>query len=334
MIASRLNERLQLVEPRGPIDFGPSLGEEVKVGLISDAKTLPCKFFYDEKGSQIFEKITETEEYYPTRCEREILIHQAAEIANCCDQDTIVIELGSGSSSKTRILLEAFMHRHGTIDYVPIDISADFLRSTAVDLLERYPEKLRVAAVAGLYQDGLRYIKTSDLFTNKKKLICFLGGSIGNFDRKEAAQFLREIAETMNPCDRILIGIDLKKDEKTLEAAYNDSAGVTADFNLNLLARINRELNANFDLTKFRHKAIWNHDEGRIEMRIYSNEDQIVQIPNHNIHFKAEEYIHTENSYKYSKIEIATLAQASGFYVEKQWLDSAEKFSLSILKMV
>jgi len=311
---------------------GPGLLQCTIEGLTKAEKTFPCKFFYDEKGSEIFEKITELPEYYPTRCERQIIVDFSEEIAAICGQNSVVVELGSGSSSKTKILLEAFMKQYGRIHYVPIDISAEFLEKTSVELLKQYPETLRVTAVPGLYQKGIQYIKNSPEFRNKVKLVCFFGSSIGNFTREEAKEFLRDIGKGMGPNDKLLIGIDLKKEIPVLEAAYNDSQGVTADFNLNLLHRINKELGGNFQLEKFEHRSVWNEKEGRIEMRIYSKEKQTVNVSTIplDIQFSEGEFIHTENCYKYSHEDIKDLASGSGFQIEKKWLDNTNRFSLSI----
>lgn len=321
----------------------PSLGECVVEGLVNgvalngtrDAKqkSLSCQFFYDAKGSQLFEQITELDEYYLTKAEDSILKEKVSEIVNSFGDSTeeiIITELGSGSSTKTRTILEAFLKRQPNLTYVPIDISDSILTETATDLTGRYPS-LNVVANHGLYQQGLQYCSQS--FKNSRKLVCFLGSSLGNFKRDDAAKFLKEVRQTMTHKDKLLLGLDLKKDKNVLERAYDDSKGVTAAFNMNLLERINNELGGTFDLTKFVHVALYNEQEGRIEMRIRATESQdvFVEALGQTIHFDKDETIHTENSYKYSPLEIDSLATQAGFYIEQMFTDKGKRFSLSIL---
>ncbi len=307
-----------------------AFAKDVLKGLSNTPKRLSSVYFYDERGSQIFEEICELEEYYLTRKETEILQRSAAEIILRLPQNTHLVELGSGSSTKTRILLEAAMNRFGTTHYSPIDVSAEILTDTVNDLNQRYP-KLQLEAVAGRYEFGMEYILKH---STSSHCIMWLGSSIGNLTRVEAAQFLREVRKYIGESDSLLLGIDLRKGPEILEPAYDDARGVTADFNLNLLDRLNKELGGTFERKNFQHQAIYNVEEGRIEMYLVSNNDQKVEIKNIgvSISFKREEKILTEYSYKYSQDEITTLAEASGFFLEQQWLDDQGWFSLNCFK--
>lgn len=312
---------------------------EVEAGLKAQPKRLPCRFFYDRQGSLLFERICQLPEYYLTRVERGILEQRAAELAEhfsgpagpspSRSGEMTVVELGSGSAVKTRILLSAFLRLYGRLCYVPVDISHDMLEESSQSLLDEFPT-LEVRAIAGEYQDGLRQLREGD---HRRKLILWLGSNVGNLDRTEAAAFLGRVRETMSRQDRLLVGIDLRKDRVTLEKAYDDSQGVTAEFNRNILARINRELGGNFDLGAFQHQAIYDEQVGRIEMYLVSTKPQQVRFEHLDLEagFVAGEAIHTENSYKYSLAEIAALASASGTQVERQWLDSEQRFSVNLL---
>ena len=307
-----------------------AFAKDVLKGLNSTPKRLSSVYFYDERGSQIFEEICELEEYYLTRKETEILQKSAAEIISKLPYKTHLVELGSGSSTKTRILLEAAMERFGETQYSPIDVSAEILTNTVNDLVKRYPE-LQLEAVAGRYEFGMEYILKHSTTSN---CIMWLGSSIGNLTRVEAAQFLREVRKNIGDDDSLLLGIDLRKGPEILEPAYDDASGVTADFNLNLLDRINTELGGNFERRHFHHKAVYNVEEGRIEMYLISDLDQEIEIQNlgTSISFKKDEMILTEYSYKYSHAEIKALAEAAGFFLEQQWLDDEGFFSLNCLK--
>ena len=307
-----------------------AFAKDVLMGLNSTPKRLSSVYFYDERGSQIFEEICELEEYYLTRKETEILQKSAAEIISKLPHKTHLVELGSGSSTKTRILLEAAMERFGETQYSPIDVSAEILTDTVNDLNQRYPE-LQLEAVAGRYEFGMEYILNHSTTSN---CIMWLGSSIGNLTRVEAAQFLREVRKNIGDKDSLLLGIDLRKGPEILEPAYDDASGVTADFNLNLLDRINTELGGNFERRHFHHKAVYNVEEGRIEMYLISDLDQEIEIQNlgTSISFKKDEMILTEYSYKYSHAEIKALAEAAGFFLEQQWLDDEGFFSLNCFK--
>jgi dimethylhistidine N-methyltransferase len=328
MPATNPRPRLTLIHTESPAHLA-SFAEEVSNGLRADPKTLPCRFLYDETGSQLFEKICDLPEYYLTRVEREMLRERADEIAACFNGPISLCELGSGSSSKTRLLIEALLRAHGGLRYVPVDISRSILEESASDLLDRY-DALEVMAIASEYQEGLRHVGAH---TERPKLVAWLGSSIGNLQREPAAEFLRGVRAVLTPADRMLVGIDLRKQAKVLEAAYDDAAGVTARFSLNLLDRMNRELDANFDKRSFRHQAVYNEDEGRVEIRVVSRTRQrvVVGALDLEVNFEAGEGIYTEDAYKYSLSEIDGLADSAGFSVGQRWLDADGRFSLNLL---
>lgn len=304
-------------------------GEAVAEGLTGTPKTLPCRFFYDARGSKLFEQICELPEYYPTRTERAILTRHADAIAAHFDAPIALAELGSGSSSKTRLLIEAFLRSQGSLRYVPVDISPTILQQSARDLLDDYAG-LEIHAIASEYRVGLGHVGRE---VRRPKLIAWLGSNIGNFAPREAAGFVRGIRQAMSDGDRALIGIDLRKDRAVLEAAYDDAAGVTAAFNQNLLARINRELGGAFELDRFAHRAAWRPLEGRVKIDLVSRVDQEIPIRRLELAVKlhAGEAIHTEDSYKYSLEEIDALAARAGLRVVERWLDERGWFSVNLL---
>jgi len=297
-----------------------SLYDEVTSGLSQDPKAIQPKFFYDEIGSQLFEAICETPEYYLTRTEIAILTNNLDEIAEYIGPDCLLVEPGSGSSQKVRVLLEAIRPH----TYMPLDISGDYLLSVARGLAGEYPE-LRVHASCIDYTNPIDLPKYPKEF---RRVAFFPGSSIGNFNPEEAALFLSNIASMVQPDGGLLIGVDLKKDASILNAAYNDAAGVTADFNLNVLERSNRELNADFNTQLFGHRAFYNAAKGRIEMHLVSQTDQQVSIDGQSFNFSNGENIHTENSYKYSIDEFQALASQAGFEPVKVWTDAAQLFSV------
>lgn len=321
-------ERLKFVEVAGK-GTQTTFCSEVDTGLSADQKWLPTRYLYDHLGSEIFEAITDLPEYYLTNCEAEILESHADEIIRECGNLTTIVEFGSGSSKKTRLILEAAIRAHGQITYVPIDISADFLRETATDLLARYPT-LKIEAVAGEYFDAADALPPPP----GGRLILFLGSNIGNLTYEEAVDFMSRIQRQMSDQDHLLMGIDLVKDPAIIEAAYNDPQGVTADFNCNLLARINKELNGNFDLAKFRHHAPYLEAEHRVEMRLYSLEDQTVEIDaiGKTFHFDEGEFIHTEWSHKYTVESFSALAAQAGLELDEVWFDGKRWFGFVTLK--
>jgi dimethylhistidine N-methyltransferase len=305
-----------------------SFASDVSAGLTASPKHLSCCYFYDPEGSRLFEAICELPEYYLTRAEASILRAHAGEIAARLPGKTTLVELGSGNADKTRILIEAFLATRSRQRYVPLDICRTVLEDSSLELLRAYP-KLEILALAMEYQDGLRQLRTE---AEQPKLILWLGSNIGNFERTAAAAFLHQVREMMTARDRLLVGIDLRKDRRTLEAAYDDAQGVTAAFNLNLLTRINRELGGHFDLARFRHQALYEETIGRIELYLQSTCDQRVRIDQLglDVEFTAGEDVHTENSYKYSLAEIDALAPAAGLTLEDRWLDAEGRFSVNL----
>jgi len=304
------------------------LAVEVRKGLTSSPKHLLCRFFYDQEGSQLFEAICELPEYYLMRAEREILQANAAEIAGLLPREIALVELGSGNAAKTRILIDELIGRNPALRYVPIDISRTALEESSRALLRDYP-RIEICAVAGEYQDGLRQLDRENFGA---KLILWLGSNVGNLDRHEAAGFLRRVRATMRASDRFLIGIDLRKSRAVLERAYDDSAGITARFNKNILARINRELGGRFNLAEFKHQAIYQEKAGRVEMYLVSARAQRISIDGLGltIAMAKGERIHTEDSYKYSLAEIERLAKAGNFKLERQWFDAERRFSTNL----
>lgn len=326
-MASISTPRFRLVEltPSNPC---AEFARDVAAGLSAKPKHLSCRYFYDREGSRLFEAICELPEYYLTRAETEILQSHANEIASLFQGDMTVIELGSGNAVKTRLLLEALLPGR-PVRYVPIDICRPVLEESATDLMQRFPA-LEIVGVAAEYHEGLQHLRSE---SDRPRLILWLGSNIGNFTRDEAGRFLRQIRDTMTSADRMLVGVDLRKDRAVLEAAYDDAAGVTAAFNLNLLARINCELNGNFDLSAFQHRAVYNEDLGRVEMYLVSTRRQSVTIERvgFTVEFAEGEIIHTENSYKYSLAEINALATSAGLRDQCVWQDAAGRFSLHLL---
>jgi dimethylhistidine N-methyltransferase len=306
-----------------------SFAAEVETGLGTPHKSIPCRFLYDEEGSSLFEEICDLPEYYLTRAEREILDTNADDIAEHFADPVTLAELGSGSSSKTRLLIEAFLRRHRRLRYVPVDISASILEESALILLESYPA-LEVRAIASELDEGLHHVRAE---TERPKLIAWLGSSIGNLGRGEAAGFLRRVRHAMAEPDRLLVGIDLRKGRDVLEPAYDDAAGVTARFSLNLLERMNRELGGRFDTSAFRHRARWREEEGRVDIALVSLREQRVPIDalELEVEFAEGEPIHVEDSYKYSFEEIGELTAKADLRVERRWLDAAGLFSLNLL---
>lgn len=308
------------------------LAEDVRRGLATKPKRFLPKYFYDELGSQLFEAICLLPEYYLTRAENEILTRYADEIVTAVDGDITLIEMGSGSASKTRLIIEALLRKQDDLLFIPVDISASALDSSSRILLQSYPQ-LRIDAYAGDYFAGLAELGKT---TRSRTLALFLGSNISNFDPPEALKFLRALRQVLQEGDALLLGADLKKDRAILEAAYNDALGVTAAFNLNVLARINRELDGNFDLRGFQHHAFYNEELGRVEIYIESMREQTVSINQlaMEIHFGEGEQIHTENSYKYDLSDIANLASETGFTCGRTWLDTQERFSSNLLLAV
>jgi dimethylhistidine N-methyltransferase len=297
-----------------------SFREDVIAGLSLPQKALPPKYFYDAKGSRLFEAICRLKEYYPTRSELALTRGHIGAIARFAGKGSTLIEYGSGESVKSPLLIEALRPSA----YVPVDISEHALRGAAAKLRRRFGW-LDILAVHGDFSQPLKIPVAQG---RGRRVVYFPGSTIGNLSPREAHAFLRMTRGQLGPRGAMLIGVDLKKDATLLHAAYNDAKGVTAAFNLNLLARINRELGADFRLPRFRHYAFYNPARGRIEMHLVSLAPQAVNVGDHRFAFDAGESIHTENSYKYSIEEFRALAKSAGFKGEKVWLDAKGLFSL------
>jgi dimethylhistidine N-methyltransferase len=310
------------------IDLEPEQSDfrsEVLAGLRQSPKTIAAKFFYDERGSELFERITELPEYYLTRTELSILTRHAEEMTSLFGDDYLLIEFGSGSSRKVKLLLEASR----ASAYMPIDISAEFLRASAQQLHREYPSVPIVAVCA----DYTRLAELPDIGAHGKRVIFFPGSTVGNLDPYEARRFFAHASSLLEPGDGLLIGADLRKDGTILNAAYNDTQGVTAEFNLNLLRRINREVGANFDLARFEHVAFFNEEQSRIEMHLRTDFAHTVEVGGARFDFAAGEMIHTENSYKYDLPLFHSLFSESRFVPRRMWSDDAGLFSVHYLEV-
>lgn len=301
-----------------PDDFS----NEILAGLSKPQKTLSPKFFYDEKGSQLFTEITRQPEYYPTRTETKLLRHHAGEISELIGEDFLLIEYGSGSSEKIRILLDSLRPSL----YAPLDISRDYLAQAAEALGLEYPW-LEVHATCVDFTVDFELPFASE----KRHVSFFPGSSIGNFERDEAAAFLGRIRALVGDDGGLLIGVDMKKDIGVLNDAYNDKRGITADFNLNILEHINREYGANFNLSEFKHEASYDAEQGCIQMFLVSTCCQSVSVAGRHFEFADGEKIHTENSHKYNVDEVLEMAVGAGFLKGKTWLDEDELFGVFYL---
>ncbi|HSQ24587.1 MAG TPA: L-histidine N(alpha)-methyltransferase [Pyrinomonadaceae bacterium] len=310
----------------GHVDFT----KDIKRGLSSEPKYLFPKYLYDELGSRLFEAICEVDEYYLTRAEDQILTTHADEIVASIPECETLIELGSGSAEKTRNIIEALIRQRGKLLFVPVDISASALAESSHALLDSYPQ-LRINAYAADYFQALEALQLSDA---KPVLVLFLGSNIGNFEPDEGLNFMRAIRRVLRPGDALLLGADLKKDRATLEAAYDDSLGVTRSFIVNELERINRELGANFDLWAFGLRSFYNEALGRVEVNLESLRPQSVEIRGLELKldFKAGERIHVENAYKFDLDDLRMLGNQSGFELERTWLDKKGRFSSNFFR--
>jgi len=310
-----------------------NLAEDVKKGLSEKQKRLPSKYFYDAIGDALFQEIMTLPEYYLTRSETEIFSNQAANILQAFNTDHRffdLLEFGAGDGTKTKILVRELLKSGGEFRYLPIDISKDVLNGLEQNFNQSFPE-LKIVPKHKDYFSAL-----SDVYSesDNPKLILFLGSSIGNFSKAQAVKFLRELNEKLRAGDQALIGFDLKKNPHTVISAYNDSEGVTKKFNLNLLARINRELEANFDLSKFDHYPFYDPETGLAKSYIVSLEDQVVDVNKCNItvHFQKGECIHTEISKKYTREEIEDIVSESGFRVVEHFLDSKHYYTNTLIE--
>jgi L-histidine Nalpha-methyltransferase len=314
-----------------PGEIVAALQADVLAGLSAPAgeRSVPPKWFYDERGSKLFDEITRLPEYYPTRRERSILANRAASIMAGSAQVTTLIELGSGTSDKTRLLLDAGVAGGSLTQFVPFDVSEETLIGAAESLADRYPG-VSVHAVVGDFDRHLHVI--SELGEPGRRLVAFLGGTIGNFEPVSRGRFLSALGAALAPGDHLLLGTDLVKDPARLVAAYDDSSGVTAEFNRNVLAVIDRELQANFDLAAFDHVAVWNADEEWIEMRLRSRLQQTVKVSavGLEVAFGDGEELRTEISAKFRQSKVEAELGAAGFALENWWTDPAGDFALSL----
>jgi dimethylhistidine N-methyltransferase len=309
-------------------DLHPATGgflDEVVAGLARPQKELPPKYFYDARGCALFEAICELPEYYLTRAETALMRSRSSDMARRVGPGCALIEFGSGNGRKTRILVEAA----APSAYVPIDIAREQLDATAAEFARNFPD-LDVIAVCADYSRPVA-LPRSHALGSRRRVVYFPGSTIGNFTPSEAEGFLRNAGALAGAGGALLIGVDLKKDKARLDAAYNDARGVTAEFNLNLLARINRELGADFDLAAFRHRAFYDEARGRIEMHLVSVKTQSVSIGGRKFGFRPGETIHTENSYKYSIQEFQALCSGTGLAPVECWMDAEQLFSVHYL---
>jgi dimethylhistidine N-methyltransferase len=323
-----VSERFSIVAPDTIVD---DFALDVRRGLTASPKTLPAKYFYDDLGSVLFEGICRLPEYYVSRAEEEILDVFGDEIVQSFGTPIRLIELGSGTSRKTRPLLDRLTRSQPELEYVAVDIDEQLLRQTARTLSEIYPS-LVIHAVAADFRQIARILPPAE-GARRRNVVLFLGSTIGNLDRDEQGDLLRAIREPLRIGDMLFLGADQKKAAEVLEPAYDDALGVTAAFNLNLLVRMNRELGGEFHLPNFRHRAFFNEAASRIEMHIVSTIDQRVRIDalNTEIAFRADESIHTENSYKFDEAGISELARRTGFAVTQRWTDSQNYFADHLL---
>jgi L-histidine Nalpha-methyltransferase len=317
-----------MTKPRGALvvnDADRAFFDDVLAGLLAEPKRVPPKYFYDEVGSRLFQRITALPEYYLTRTETGILERHASEIAKLIPSNAAMVEFGAGSSAKTRILLRAAPHLSA---YVPVDISGDYLAAETARLQQEMPD-LRVLPVAA---DFTRPFALPEALGNGPRVGFFPGSTIGNFEPHEANALLRHAATLLGPDALFIIGVDLVKDADVLAAAYNDEAGVTAAFNLNLLTRINRQLGGGFDLSSFRHRACYNADQRRMEMHLISLTRQKVRACGKSFDFRRGETIHTENSYKYTVDSFRSRALGAGWAHAATFVDERNYFSVHALR--
>jgi L-histidine Nalpha-methyltransferase len=303
--------------------------KDLRNGLLSDPKYIPSYFIYDTKGSRLYEQICELPEYYLTRKEKEILTNQADEIAAFLESGGTIVELGSGNSEKTCILIESCLKQNRNLRYVPVDISKEILMKTSQLLYRRYND-LNVTACCGDYFDSLDYLKSIP----GQKLVLWLGSSMGNFDKTAAVRFVNQIKKRLNTGDGLLIGIDLRKDTKILENAYNDSQGITSRYHLNCLDRFNNEYGADFKKDYFYHYSFYDEKSGNINAYIISKCDQQISVKHFDLKIllKKNEKIFNERSCKYSRNEILQMAEKAGLELRKQWFDTDQYYSLNLFR--
>jgi dimethylhistidine N-methyltransferase len=314
-------------QPGVPATVDRSLRDEAVRGLLGNPKTLPPKLFYDVAGAELFERITTLPEYYLTRAELEILEARAREMAELAGPSSALIEYGSGAGVKVRLLLDAL---EAPVSYVPVDISREQLARVAGDLAGDYPS----VSVRPLWADYTAALHLPWLPTGVRRLAFFPGSTIGNFHPTEAVAFLQRMRRTVGPDGALVLGVDRRKSAAVLNAAYDDAAGVTAAFNLNMLVRLNRELGANFDIARFQHRAFFNSHASRVEMHLVSLEAHSANVAGQRISFDRGESIWTESSYKYDRARLEGLVAAAGFRVERLWTDTGKQFWVTFLTAV
>ena len=322
-----LGERLSYYEPSGN-KSQKTFAQELSISIRQKQKAINPKFFYDQKGSQLFEKICVLPEYYLTRTEISILKQIDGKLQSYLDGNFRLVELGSGSSQKTRLLIDMLTRLQKHVEYFPIDISK-ILKTSSVALQSDY-KKLHITGIIDNYENGLEFVKNYD---DMKNLIVFLGSSFGNFDPENGIKFLQKINSSMKKGDLFLVGLDLVKDKDVLCQAYNDSQGITAQFNINVLSRINSELGGNFDTSKFVHHAVYNENQNKIELYLRSLSKQTVEIPNADLMLEIDEdeLIHTENSHKYTISQIKQMFTITGYQIKDMWNDDNRYYSLILL---
>ena len=322
-----IGERLSYYEPSGN-KSQKTFAQELSRSIRQKQKSINPKFFYDQKGSQLFEKICVLPEYYLTRTEISILKQIDGKLQSYLDGNFRLVELGSGSSQKTRLLIDMLTRLQKHVEYFPIDISK-ILKSSSIALQSDY-KKLHITGIIDNYENGLEFVKNYD---DMKNLIVFLGSSFGNFDPENGIKFLQKINSSMKKGDLFLVGLDLVKDKDVLYQAYNDSQGITAQFNLNVLSRINSELGGNFDTSKFVHHVVYNENQNKIEIYLRSLSKQTVEIPNADLMLEIDEdeLIHTENSHKYTISQIKQMFTMTGYQIKDMWNDDNGYYSLVLL---
>lgn len=323
--ATSASTRFQLL---GTAEGTDGFAEDVRKGLSAAHKSVPPHHFYDPLGSALFEAICELPEYYVTRAERDVLTRSSGEIAAALGDVSRLVELGAGNARKTRFLLDALLKDDPRpLEYVPVDVDAAMLTRVGEELLAEYPS-LTVTAVCGDFRRPSRALHAAGPASGRTAVL-FLGSSIGNLEHDASTRMLRDLRSGLGADDALLLGVDLRKSKEILEPAYDDALGVTAAFNLNLLQRINRELDGHFDLRAFAHRAFYDEDHGRIEMHLLSLRDQVVRIDalDMEILFAEGEMIHTESSYKYDDATVEVLAAGAGFDVSRKWTDAKNFFA-------
>lgn len=313
---------------RATIQISP-MAHDVATGLSANPKWLSAKYFYDAEGSALFEEITRLPEYYLTSTECGIFHRYAKEMLSTAGDDLTVVELGAGSAAKSIVLLRELQQRQSRVRFIPIDVSESALDEAVTRVGEELPDVQVTPAVMD-YTEGLDGVSRAE----GRKLILYIGSSIGNFEPFQAGSLLKKLCAGLNSGDALLLGTDMRKSSSVLIPAYDDAQGVTAAFNKNILAHINRELGADFNLDAFAHKAIWNPEESRIEMHLESEREQTVSIAaiRRKFHFRAGETIHTENSYKFTMPMLEAIAENGGFTIERTWSDPRQWFTVHLLR--